>query len=215
MDQAAALRAEAGCALVVDSGQDAVEQVPFDLAGAGLELLVIDTRAEHAHAGGEYGKRRATCEAAARTLGVGTLREVDPAQLDTALAALGGADTVAARRVRHIVTETRRAQDFIAALRAGRMDLLGPLMDASHASLRDDYEVSAPGLDLAVAAAREAGALGARMTGGGFGGSVIALVSADRSGSVATAVARAFAAGGFGPPAFLRAEASGAAERVA
>jgi galactokinase len=95
------------------------------------------------------------------------------------------------------------------------MDALGPLMDASHASLRDDYEVSAPGLDLAVDAAREAGALGARMTGGGFGGSAIALVEAGAAAAVAAAVAQAFARAGFGPPAFLLAEAATGAERVA
>ncbi|MDR3359096.1 MAG: galactokinase [Bifidobacteriaceae bacterium] len=215
MDQAAALRAEAGRALLVDSSTGAAETVPFDLVGAGLELLVMDTRAEHAHAGGEYGARRATCEAAAARLGVEELREIPPARLGEALATLGGPDSLAGRRVRHVVTEIERTRQFVAALRAGRYDRLGALMDASHASLRDDYEVSAPGLDLAVDSARAAGALGARMTGGGFGGSAIALVEAGQAGAVAAAVAAAFAAAGFNPPVFLRALPSSPATRVA
>jgi galactokinase len=215
MDQAAALQSLEGHALLVDSGAGAVRQVPFDLAAAGLELLVIDTRAEHAHASGEYGARRATREQAARTLGVGALRVVRPGGLPAAIGLLGGPETVAARRVRHVVTEIARTEEFVAALRADELARLGPLMDASHASLRDDYEVSAPGLDLAVEAARAAGALGARMTGGGFGGSAIALVKAGASLDVAAAVAGAFAAREFRPPVFLVARAAGPAERVA
>ncbi|MDR2454766.1 MAG: galactokinase [Bifidobacteriaceae bacterium] len=215
MDQAAALQSVAGTALMVDSRSGAVEPVPFDLAQAGLELLVIDSRVQHAHAGGEYGSRRATCREAAKRLGLTSLREIGLANLPHAIGQLGGPQTLAARRLRHVVTEIARTEDFIEALRAGRLAALGPLLDASHASLRDDYEVSAPGLDLAVEAARAAGALGARMTGGGFGGSAIALVEAGSSDAVAGAVAGAFAQAGFPAPLFLRAEAAGPAERVA
>jgi galactokinase len=222
MDQAAALQSAAGCALIVDTGLNSIELVPFDLAGAGLELLVIDSRAEHAHASGEYGARRRTCEQAAEVLGVPNLRQIRPDQLEAALddlrksKAFGSAEAaeVAVRRVRHVVTEIGRAEDFIAALQEGRMDALGPLFDASHASLRDDYEVSAPGLDLAARSARQAGALGARMTGGGFGGSAIALVQAGQARHVAEAVDQAFTAAGFGPPVFLLADAAGPAERI-
>ncbi|MDR2381532.1 MAG: galactokinase [Bifidobacteriaceae bacterium] len=215
MDQAAVLRSRPGHALIVDSGTGQVQPVPFDLAEAGLELLVIDTRTEHVHAGGQYGSRRQTCIEAARTLGVSSLREVTPADLPAAMDRLGGPGTIPARRIRHVVTEIQRTEQFITALRAGQWAAIGPLMDASHASLRHDYEVSAAGLDLAVQAARAAGALGARMTGGGFGGSAIALVRAGETTPVATAVQAAFAVAGFGQPAFYRAWPSGPAQRVA
>jgi galactokinase len=212
MDQSAALRARAGHALLLDCLDGSVRQVPFDLAAHGLDLLVIDTRAAHALVDGQYAARRATCEAAAARLGVGTLREVDVARLDAALAALrddGGPDAdIAVRRVRHVVTEISRVEEFVALLDAGRMREIGPLMDASHTSLRDDYEVSCRELDLAVVTARSAGALGARMTGGGFGGSAIALVDADDVDRVAERVAAAFESHGLTAPAFLLAPPS-------
>jgi len=223
MDQSASLRCAPGHALLLDCrpGLDparAVEQIPFDLAAEGLALLVIDTRAEHALVDGQYAQRRATCEAAAATLGLANLREL----ADSVVAAAAGApraepafaealgaaldrlpDDVSRRRVRHVVTEIARTQDLVSLLRAGRASDVGPLLDASHASLRDDYEVSATELDVAVEAARDAGALGARMTGGGFGGSAIALVPADRTRAVADAVAAAFAGAGLRAPGFL------------
>ncbi|MFJ2299853.1 galactokinase [Oerskovia paurometabola] len=225
MDQSASLRCAPGHALLLDCrpGLDparAVEQIPFDLAAEGLALLVIDTRAEHALVDGQYAQRRATCEAAAATLGLANLRELADSVIAAAAGtprgeaafaeALGEAldrlpDDVSRRRVRHVVTEIARTQDLVSLLRAGRASDVGPLMDASHASLRDDYEVSATELDVAVEAARHAGALGARMTGGGFGGSAIALVPADRADTVAEAVAAAFARAGLGAPGFLRA----------
>ncbi|MDR2565796.1 MAG: galactokinase [Bifidobacteriaceae bacterium] len=214
MDQAAALLAAEGHALLVDSTSGASELVPFDLAAAGLELLVIDTRAKHALVDGQYGERRATCERAAAVLGVENLGQLPVAELPEAIARLGGADAVAARRVRHVVTEIDRTRQFVGALRAGELALTGPLMDGSHASLRDDYEVSAPELDLAVAAARQAGALGARMTGGGFGGSAIALVRRSESATVAAAVAASFARAGWKTPVFLLADPAGPAERL-
>ncbi|GIG29061.1 galactokinase [Cellulomonas marina] len=210
MDQAASLRSQQGHALLLDTRDDSVTQVPFDLAGAGLELLVIDTKAPHSLNDGQYAARRATCEAAARVLGVGTLREVT--DLPAALAALG--DEEQRRRVRHVVTEIARVEDFAAEVRAGQVRQVGHLMDASHESLRVDYEVTCPELDVAVAAARAAGALGARMTGGGFGGSAIALVEAGSSPAVAEAVAAAFAEQRFAAPEFLVAVASGPARRV-
>lgn len=209
MDQAVSLRATAGHALELDCRGLSVRQVPFDLAAHDLALLVIDTRAEHALVDGQYAARRATCEAAARRLGIATLREIDPAGLDGTLATLAadapeGEDAdVTVRRVRHVVTEIARVQSFVDLLDAGRVREVGPLMDASHASLRDDYEVSAHELDVAVTAARAAGALGARMTGGGFGGSAIALVEATAVDDVATTVAAAFERAGLRAPAFL------------
>ncbi|MEV7972561.1 galactokinase [Cellulomonas sp. NPDC089187] len=221
MDQAVSLRGQAGHALELDCRDDSVRQVPFDLTAHGLALLVIDTKAEHSHAGGEYAQRRAECERAAEFLGVDTLREVTPDGLGEALASLArlsgpegdgsAAAEVLVRRVRHVVTEIGRVQEFVALLDQDRVHEVGAAMDASHASLRDDYQVSCRELDLAVDTARGAGALGARMTGGGFGGSAIALVEAGFVESVADAVAEAFTVAGLGAPAFLVATAEGPA----
>ena len=215
MDQAASLRCHEGGAILLDTRDDTVSQVALDLAGAGLALLVVDTRAEHSHAGGEYGQRRADVERAAEILGVPTLREVDPADLDAALDRVGSAPDgdVLRRRVRHAVTEIDRVARTAELLRAGRAGDVGGLLDASHDSLRDDYEVSCRELDLTVDVARAHGALGARMTGGGFGGSAIALVAADRVGAVADAVAAAFAEQDLRAPRFLAALPSEGAGR--
>lgn len=221
MDQSASLRARTGHALLLDCRDGSVRHVPFDLAAHDLALLVIDTKAEHALVDGQYAARRAACEEAAAVLGVTTLREIEPAGLGDALATLahgtgpvgeGSAQAeVLVPRVRHVVTEIARVQEFVALLDDDRVTEVGAAMDASHASLRDDYEVSCRELDLAVEAARDAGALGARMTGGGFGGSAIALVRADAVDAVAGAVADAFAREGLHTPAFLVATAGGPA----
>ncbi len=217
LDQSSSLRTQAGHALLLDCLDASVRQVPFDLAAHGLALLVIDTRAEHALVDGQYAQRRASCEAAARVLGVATLREVRPDTLGDALATLAhgtgwdgaGSDEaeVLVRRVRHVVTEIARVEEFVGLLDADEVEEVGPAMDASHTSLRDDYEVSCRELDVAVEAARDAGALGARMTGGGFGGSAIALVRADEVDKVAAAVAEAFSAEDLHAPTFLVATA--------
>ncbi|WP_066582460.1 galactokinase [Cellulomonas timonensis] len=215
MDQSASLRSREGHALLLDCLDSSVRHVPFDLDAFGLALLVVDTRAEHALVDGQYAARRATCDDAARVLGVQSLREVAPgAGLATALDRLTEASddpATAVRRVRHVVTEIARVEALVALLDAGRVRECGPLLDASHTSLRDDYEVSCLELDVAVEAAREAGAWGARMTGGGFGGSAIALVERDQVGQVEQAVAQAFAVRGLTPPAFLVATAAGPA----
>lgn len=199
MDQLAALCCEAGHALFLDTRGPHLEQVPFDLADAGLALLVIDTRAPHRLVDGEYAARRRSCEQAAAALGVPALRDV--ADLDAALRRL--ADPTTRRRVHHVVTENARVRDAVALLWAGRPSALGPLLDASHRSLRDDYEVSVPQLDTAVAAAVDAGALGARMTGGGFGGCAVALVDQPAVPTVESAVRTAYARAGFAPPGFF------------
>jgi galactokinase len=212
MDQAAALRCTAGHALLLDCRDGCVEQVPFDLVAHDLALLVIDTRAEHSHSGGEYADRRAGCEAAARDLGVTSLREVVDAPLDETLNRLS--DNALKPLVRHVVSEIGRVRDVVDLLRAGRVREIGPVLDASHVSLRDDYRVSAKELDLAVYTARVAGALGARMTGGGFGGSAIALVPADAANEVAEHVHASFTAARLRPPGFLLAQPSAAGHRV-
>ncbi|MBO3724785.1 galactokinase [Actinomyces bowdenii] len=232
MDQSASLRCREGHALELDCRDGSVEHVPFDLASQGLALLVIDTRAEHSLTDGQYGARREACEEAARILGVDLLADLDPQDLDEALERLrrsagqdGGPDPeraeVLVRRVRHVVTEIARTRELVAllqeadALSGESLAAVGALMDASHESLRVDYECTGPELDTAVEAARAAGAHGARMTGGGFGGSAIALVDAEAVPEVARAVARAYATAGFRPPAFLNAVPSAPAGRLA
>jgi galactokinase len=192
MDQAASMRATRDHAILLDCRSGAVEQVPVQLAEQGLALLVVDTRAEHALVDGQYAARRSACEEAASILQVSTLRELDPATLDEALDRLP--DQEMRSRVRHVVTEIQRVRECVEALRRNDFPEVGRLFVASHASLRDDYEVSCRELDLVVDTALQAGALGARMTGGGFGGSAIALMAADRAEHVGNAVLEAFAA---------------------
>lgn len=199
MDQEAVLHSRPGHALLLDFRSGERRHVPFDPAGSGLALIVIDTRARHSLVDGQYAERRAACEEAARLLGLPSLREIT--DLDAALAALP--EGVLRRRVQHVVTETARVAAAVDALDRADIPALGPLFDASHASLRDDYQVSCAELDLAVGASSAAGALGARMTGGGFGGSAIALVRADDVGRVTSAVGDAFNAAGFKAPTFL------------
>lgn len=201
MDQSAVIRGRAGHALFLDCRTEEVEQIPFDLDAAGLAVLVIDSRAPHRHADGEYAARRRSCERAAATLGVTALRDVDVADLDAALARLDDDET--RRRVRHVVTENQRVLDTVALLRAGRVRDTGPLLTASHASMRDDFEITVPEIDTAVEAALSAGAYGARMTGGGFGGCVLALVDAEAADPVAAAVTEAYAKRGFTAPGTL------------
>ncbi|MCI4064176.1 galactokinase [Micromonospora sp. R77] len=198
LDQSAVIRCRAGHALFLDCRSEEVEHIPFDLAAAGLTVLVIDSRAPHRHADGEYASRRKSCERAAAQLGVPALRDVATDGLDAALARLDDDET--RRRVRHVVTEDQRVLDTVALLRAGRVRDIGPLLTASHASMRDDFEITVPEIDTAVEAALAAGAYGARMTGGGFGGCVLALVDASAADTVADAVAAAYAARGFTAP---------------
>jgi galactokinase len=213
MDQAASLRCAEGQAILLDCRDSSVTHVDFDLDSAGLVMLVIDTRASHALVDGRYGSRRQECEEAARILEVPALRDIGASALEDVLSRLP--DTQLRRRVRHVVTEIDRVRQTVTLLQAQRPVDIGALLDASHLSLRDDYEVSCRELDLAVEAARGAGAIGARMTGGGFGGSAIALCHQDQLDAVARQVAAAFESEGLAPPAFLQAEPSAAGSRVA
>lgn len=206
LDQSASLLCAQGHALELDCRDMSTVPIPFDLTAQGLELLVINTRAPHQLVDGQYAERREACEEAARLLGVGLLVEVADRDLDQTLAALP-ADAMR-RRVRHVVTEIRRTRAFIALLGEGplageRLDRAAALLDASHDSLRDDYQVTVPELDVAVDTARALGAHGARMTGGGFGGSAIALVDRADSGRIAAGIAEAFGARGFNAPQFI------------
>ncbi|MFD4180762.1 galactokinase [Rhodococcus sp. NPDC058514] len=194
MDQAVSLRAKDGHALLVDSRDGGVAPVLFDLVGEGLALLVIDTRAPHRLVDGQYAQRRKSVEEAAATLG-SSLRDVDD------VAAL--TDPVLRRRAGHVVTEIGRVREVLSLMDSGRYRDLGPLLTVSHASLRDDYEVSCAELDCAVDAALAAGAYGARMTGGGFGGSAIALIDAGEEERVAAEVRGAARSRGLTEPRFL------------
>jgi galactokinase len=216
MDQSAALRCTAGHALLLDCRdglppQESARQVPFDPDAHGLRLLVIDTQAPHALVDGQYAARRDTCERAAEALGVASLREVADRPVEQVLAAL--TDDEQRRRVRHVLSEIARVRQVVELLEDGRMAEIGLLLNASHASLRDDYEVSCHELDVAVEAALDGGALGARMTGGGFGGSALALVPQDQVDTVAEAVVLAYAAQGLHPPRFAFGDPSDAGRR--
>ena len=208
MDQAIALHARRGHGLRLDCAGGAIDPVPLDLAGHGLALLVVNTNAPHRLVDGQYADRRASVERAARALGVRSLREV--ASADDAVGSLRE-HPVLARRARHVITETARAIRAADLLARGSVAEIGPLLTASHASLRDDFEVSCVELDTAVDTALAAGALGARLVGGGFGGSAIALVDARGLPEVVTAVRAEAARSGLAEPSFLRAEPGAAA----
>ncbi|MEU2656569.1 galactokinase [Streptomyces sp. NPDC007325] len=212
MDQMASACAEEGHALHLDTRDLSYRQVPFDLAAEGLALLVVDTRVKHALGDGAYAERRAGCEAGARALGVRSLREVDAAHLPAALDRLS--DGTILRYVRHVVSDNDRVVRVIALLDAGATRAVGPVLTEGHASLRDDLRVSCPELDLVVAAANAAGALGARMTGGGFGGSAVVLVEADRADEIGAAVRKAFAGAGYAEPGIFPAVPSAGARRL-
>jgi galactokinase len=208
MDQSASLLCTEGHVLLLDCRSGLSAQVPLDLTG--LTLLVIDTRAEHELVDGGYADRRAACEKAAELLGLPALRDVT--DLGEALSRLG--DPVLRRRTQHVVTENHRVEAAVGLLRAGAVGEVGALLTASHLSLRDQFEVSWPEADVAVEEAVRAGARGARMVGGGFGGSVIALVPSDRADRVRDAVTAAYAARGWAEPHFLNATPSAGATRV-
>ncbi|MBW3082955.1 galactokinase [Bifidobacterium phasiani] len=227
LDQNASMRCTAGHAIRLDcrpglSAVDSVSQQEFDLEKHGLELLVVDTQAQHQLNDGQYEQRRRTCEQAAAILGDPHLRATAEriAASDDPQAALAAVldrlpDETMRRRVRHVVTEIGRVDEFVAAFAAGDIAESGRLFNASHDSLRDDYEVTVDELDVAVDVARANGAYGARMTGGGFGGSIIALVDKGRGQQVAQLIADEFAARGFHAPRALAAVASASAGREA
>jgi galactokinase len=206
MDQTVAVHGVEGAALLIDFDSQQRTVVPLDLTGH--TLLVTDTRVTHALTDGGYGSRRADCESAGRALGLPTLR------LATLEAVEALPDERVRRRARHVVTEIQRVTDTVAALGQGRWDEVGRLFDASHRSMRDDFEISCPELDCAVAIAVQAGAVAARMTGGGFGGSSIAVVPHERVEAVMRAVDAAFVLEGFRSPVHLHAVPSAGARTV-
>jgi galactokinase len=219
MDQSASLLCRAGHALLLDCRSRQTSQVPFDPAAAGAGLLVVNTRAKHELTDGEYGQRRAECEEAARRLGISSLRDLTGVGEIARLT-----DPVLRRRVRHVVTDNERVLEVVALLRSSSSGFsgsageevyrqIGRLLAQAHVSLRDDFEISWPQADEAVEAAMAAGAYGARMIGGGFGGSVLALVPAAAA-AVREAVTGAFARHGWTAPEFLDAVPADSARRL-
>ena len=212
LDQSASLLGQADAGVFLDCQSFESEIVPLGFDDAGLELLVIDTKVSHAHATGGYADRRASCEKGAALMGVASLRGLGVDDLPRAAELL---DEETFRRVRHVITENQRVLDTVRVLREQGPRAIGELLDASHVSMRDDFEITVPELDLAVEVARAAGALGARMTGGGFGGSAIALTPHTLITAVQQAVAVAFETAGFTAPDMFVVRAAAGATRLA
>jgi galactokinase len=204
MDQLAALYGEPRRALLIDFRETTVRPVVFDPSASGIALLLINSREPHRHAGGEYASRRAACERAAADLGVASLREVQ----DRGVAALGAVtDPVDARRARHVLTDNQRVLEAVGALEDSDFAAMGRILTASQASMRDDFEITTEHIDLIADTAVRAGALGARMTGGGFGGCVIALVPVEKVDDVGDAVLQAVGDAGYNRPTITRTHA--------
>ncbi|MGY0017947.1 galactokinase [Streptomyces sp. YJ-C3] len=216
MDQMASACATEGHALHLDCRDLSIRQVPFDLTEHGLQLLVVDTRVKHELGDGAYAERRAGCEEGARVLGVSHLRDVAFDELADALGRLetSGVDEKVVRYVRHIVSDDHRVERVIDLLDAGDVRAIGPVLTEGHLSLRDDLRISCPELDLVVATANASGAIGARMTGGGFGGSAVVLVEAGDAEAVTKSVLAAFEDAGFTAPRVFPAVPSPGARRV-
>ncbi len=197
MDQTASMFGQAGHGVLLDCRDNHAEIVPLHFEENGLEVMVVDTRVTHEHVTGGYAERRASCDRGAAALGVSSLRDLSVADMGRAQAVL---DDETFRRVRHVVTENDRVLATARTLANDGPRAIGPLLLASHASMRDDFEISVPELDRAVEAAMEGGAIGARMTGGGFGGSAIALVPRERVKFAKAAILSASQASGFREP---------------
>ena len=209
MDQSVSLMATQGFALLLDCRDLSTKNIPFDVASSGLELLIIDTQAHHALTDGGYAERRASCESVVAKLGITSLRELTMEQLEKSRGLLTETEFV---RARHAVTEMQRVLDCVKALSDSNFELVGELLNQSHASLRDDYTVSCSELDTAVEASLTAGALGSRMVGGGFGGSAIALIQASKTTETIKAIEKAFSSKRFKAPRFFTSLPSQGAE---
>lgn len=210
MDQTASMMAQDDAAVLIDCQDLEITLVDLGLSKHDLVVAVIDTQVSHSHAHGGYGSRRASCELGAKELGVESLRELSLSDLPRAQSQL---DDVTFRRVRHVVTENQRVLDTLHALREGNLASLGRLLLESHASMRDDFEISVAELDLAVETAMATGAIGARMTGGGFGGAAIAIIHIDKLGELETNCLAAFAKAGFKEPRVFSVTPSEGAKR--
>ncbi|MFM7542776.1 MAG: galactokinase [Actinomycetales bacterium] len=211
MDQTISLLGKSGNALLIDCRDLSTQQILLNLESHGLQLLVVDTRAHHALVDGGYAKRRLQCEEVAKFFNLKSLRDLSIEQLKSQENEL---EPILYRRARHVVTEIGRVQSAIKVLQVEDFTSLGETLNQSHESLRDDYEVSCPELDCAVRVARATGALGARMVGGGFGGSAIGLVKSGEAGSIANAIERSFSESSFKSPRFFSAIPSDGARLI-
>ena len=208
LDQLASLFGAPSTALLIDFRDLTVAPVAFDPDAHGVALLLIDSRARHSHAGGEYAARRASCERAAAALQASSLREIwdrGRAELDAVR------NPIDARRARHVLTENGRVLDFVATLGDSDFVEAGRILTSSHVSMRDDFEITTEHIDLIADTAVRAGAFGARMTGGGFGGCVIALVPDSRADAVAEALRRTVPGAGHPRPVIIRTRAAAGA----
>jgi galactokinase len=200
MDQSVSLMAQAGSALLLDCRDLSTVQIPLDLASAGLELLIIDTRAHHALVDGGYAERRASCESAAKKLGIKALRDCSITELEAAGTKLTELEYM---RAEHVVNDIERVHSCVSYLKENDFISVGKILTQSHASLRDRFEISCPELDLAVDTALAKKSLGGRMIGGGFGGSAIALFEVADIEPAKLAIAAAFKAAGYVEPRFF------------
>ena len=197
MDQTASMLAQPDSAVLIDCKTLETELVPLGLSKKGLVVAVMDTKVSHRHSDGGYRSRREACEKGAATMKVASLRELSVADLPTAEQKL---DDVTFRRCRHVITENQRVLDAVNALKASDMAGLGKLLLESHASMRDDFEISIEELDTAVEVAMSFGAIGSRMTGGGFGGAAIAIIEESKLGELERQCKKVFADKGFAEP---------------
>ncbi len=187
MDQFSSVLCEARHLMLLDCRSRETQMIP--LSDPDIEILIINSNVKHELTGGEYAKRRQECQDAAKVLGVGSLRDATSESLQQHKAQLG---PLLYRRSRHVVDENRRTAAAAEAIEAKQWDEVGRLMYESHASLRDDYEVSCTELDILVTAAKtlgdDRGMIGSRMTGGGFGGCTVSLVRSDASAEIASSI---------------------------
>jgi len=200
MDQSVSLMGHQGSALLLDCRDLSTRDIPFDIASRGLELLIIDTQVHHELVDGGYAERRASCEKAVADLGITSLRDISVADYEARKSEL---DPTTYIRGYHAVTEMKRVLDTVDALQAGNLAKVGELLNESHRSLSKDYTVSCPELDLAVEVAKQNGALGARMVGGGFGGSAIALARVEDIAAIQNAIVERMSQAGFPKPRFF------------
>jgi galactokinase len=210
LDQSAALLPRPGTGVLLDFGRGTATTVPLDLAAAGLAVLVVDSTVRHDHATSGYRRRREECERAAELASVRYLAQVDAGALP---GWAGRMPELEFRRMRHVVTDTARCHEMAAHLWSGPPAAIGPLLTEAHASLRDDFEISVPAIDAAVDAAVAAGAHGARLTGGGFGGASIALVDEADADRISAEIAGSVLRAGHPEPDIFRVHPSGGARR--
>ena len=210
MDQTASLFGVVDHAVFLDCRSLMAEPVPLQLEQNGLEIVVIDTRVSHRLVDGGYASRRAACEEGSSKMGVASLRDLTEQDLEKAQQIL---DPQVFRRIRHVVTENARVLRTVEKLKQVGPTSIGGELLASHASMRDDFEISIDELNLAVEVAMDSSAIGSRMTGGGFGGAAIALIESQKISDLTEKVLQAFSDKGYAEPAVFSVRADSGAKR--